>query len=57
MSYVPKVYKKSGGDEMVVADGGIVTVEGGGEVRLTDTVTGTVYNITIENGILTPVEV
>lgn len=31
MSYQPKVYKKDGGDEMVVASGGKITVESGGE--------------------------
>lgn len=26
-------------------------------IKLTDTVTGTIYKITVENGVLTPVEV
>jgi hypothetical protein len=34
MSYQPKVYKKQGGDEIVVADGGKITVESGGEIDL-----------------------
>ncbi len=29
MSYQPKVYKKQGGDELVVADGGVITLEEG----------------------------
>lgn len=32
MSYQPKVYRKQGGDEIVVASGGIITVESGGVV-------------------------
>lgn len=32
MSYAPKVYRKQGGDEMVVASGGKITVESGGEI-------------------------
>ena len=31
-TYTPKVYKKSGGDEMVVADGGVITVQSGGSI-------------------------
>lgn len=31
-TYQPKVYRKQGGDEMVVASGGLVTVESGGDV-------------------------
>lgn len=34
MSYQPKVYKKQGGDEFVVASGGKITVESGGEIDL-----------------------
>lgn len=30
MSYQPKVYRKQGGDELVVASGGKITVETGG---------------------------
>lgn len=32
--YQPKVYRKQGGDEMVVASGGTLTVESGGTVAL-----------------------
>lgn len=32
MSYQPKVYRKQGGEELVIADGGKITVESGGEV-------------------------
>lgn len=31
MSYAPKAYRKQGGDEFVVASGGKITVEAGGE--------------------------
>lgn len=33
-TYQPKVYRKQGGDEFVVADGGKITVESGGELDL-----------------------
>jgi hypothetical protein len=33
MSYQTKVYHKQGGDEMVVASGGAVTVESGGAIK------------------------
>jgi len=33
MSYLPKVYKSPGGDEMVVAPGGKITVQSGGVVN------------------------
>jgi hypothetical protein len=32
MSYGPKVYKKDGGDTQVVASGGVLTIESGGEL-------------------------
>ena len=32
MSYQPKVYRKQGGDEFVVADGGAINVESGGKI-------------------------
>lgn len=32
MSYMPKVYRRQGGDELVVADGGKVEVQDGGAV-------------------------
>ena len=31
-TYGPKVYMKQGGDEMVVASGGKITVESGGQI-------------------------
>ena len=34
MTYQPKVYRKQGGDEIVVASGGKLTVESGGELEL-----------------------
>lgn len=39
MSYSPKVYRKQGGSEMVVASGGKVTVDSGGRVVPNLTVT------------------
>ena len=33
-TYSPKVYRKQGGDELVVASGGLITVESGGQVAL-----------------------
>lgn len=33
MSYISKVYRKQGGDEQVIASGGIQTVESGGQVN------------------------
>lgn len=33
-TYQPKTYRKQGGDEYVVADGGLLTVESGGEVTV-----------------------
>lgn len=36
MSYQPKVYRKQGGDELVVASGGKITIESGGELELAD---------------------
>lgn len=33
-TYQPKVYRKQGGDEMVVASGGIVTLQSGGSLVL-----------------------
>lgn len=33
MSYQPKTYRKQGGDEFVVASGGKITVESGGDIE------------------------
>ncbi len=38
MSYVPKTYRKAGGDEFVVASGGTLTCESGSTVSLAGTV-------------------
>jgi hypothetical protein len=44
-SYGAKVYKKQGGDELVVADGGKITHEGQGAVtQLTSIATGVICN-------------
>ena len=34
MSYTSKIYRKPGGDELVVASGGVITVESGGEIEI-----------------------
>lgn len=34
MSYQPKVYRKQGGDELVVASGGTVSIESGGALKV-----------------------
>ena len=34
MSYNSKVYRKQGGDELIVANGGIITVESGGQINI-----------------------
>lgn len=33
-TYQPKVYRKQGGDELVVADDGLITVESGGKIMI-----------------------
>jgi hypothetical protein len=39
MPYVPKVYKKPGGNEQVVANGGLMTVETGGAINFGNSTT------------------
>lgn len=50
MSYVAKVYRKQGGEELVVADGGTITVESGGAIEIESggslTNAGTTYVVT-----------
>lgn len=41
-TYAPKVYRKQGGDEQVIADGGLQTVESGGTVSFAS---GSILNI------------
>lgn len=33
-SYTPKVYRKQGGDEFVVASGGVINIESGGDIKV-----------------------
>jgi len=47
MSYAPKVYRKQGGDELVVADGGKITIESGGEIA----VAGDTYVVTVPDDV------
>ncbi|RWO08222.1 hypothetical protein [Mesorhizobium sp.] len=37
MTYQPKVYRKQGGDELVVASGGVINVETGGILKANGT--------------------
>lgn len=37
MSYIPKVYRKQGGAELVVADGGALNIETGGIIKANGT--------------------
>lgn len=37
MTYQPKVYRKQGGDQLVVASGGQVNVESGGQITAAGT--------------------
>lgn len=32
-SYIPLIYRRQGGNEMVVKNGGLITVEAGGAIR------------------------
>ena len=36
MNYQPKTYRKQGGDELVVANGGAITIEPGGKIQSPD---------------------
>jgi len=49
-SYAPKVYMKQGGDEMVVASGGIVNIESGGALNFPGTTTTTIELATQAGG-------
>lgn len=46
MSYQPKVYRMQGGDELVIADGGSLTVETGALVTMVDQVETKAANYT-----------
>ncbi len=58
MSYQPKVYRKQGGDELVVADGGVINIETGGIVKANGTqgaaLTAQLTSITIADAAGTP---
>lgn len=59
-NYQPKTYRKQGGDEFVVADGGTITVENGGSLvvkgadlgALPTTDPGDGATIWVDNGVL-----
>ncbi len=57
-SYSPKVYRKQGGDELVIADGGILNIETGGLVKVDGTqpaaLTAQLTAITIADAAGTP---
>lgn len=48
MSYEPKVYRKQGGNELVVASGGKITVEAGGAIEGV----GVLGNVAVAGGVL-----
>lgn len=50
--YQPKVYRKQGGDEQVVADGGLITVESGGEIVVASGGSLTVAGVTVDESTL-----
>ncbi|MBU0631003.1 MAG: hypothetical protein KKC80_08880 [Candidatus Margulisbacteria bacterium] len=49
-TYKPKVYRKQGGDEFVVANGGRITIEPGGEITGGFLPQGYVYHVDGEDG-------
>jgi hypothetical protein len=52
MSYTTKIYKKSGGDEQIIASGGIIDIESGGAFKLAGTeVTATATEINMASDI------
>jgi hypothetical protein len=51
MSYQPKVYRKQGGDEIVVAAGGKITVESSGYVSVGAVETGTTTAALLPSGL------
>lgn len=46
MTYIPKVYKKDGGNEMVVASGGKITLEAGGTIQQPLVAAGSALTVT-----------
>lgn len=48
-TYQPKVYVKQGGDELVVADGGRINVEAGGQISVLESY-GNIYRVDSGNG-------
>lgn len=46
--YNTKIYDKQGGDEMVVGDGGAITVESGGAITMASGATLTVAGVTVD---------
>lgn len=49
-TYQPKVYRKQGGDEIIVADGGKIIVESGGTLQIDSGATATISNGVLEAG-------
>lgn len=45
-TYTPKVYRKQGGDTMVVASGGVIDVETGGVVKANGTQAAAIADLT-----------
>jgi len=51
-SYQPKVYKKQGGDDLVVASGGTLDIESGGAIEIAGTaITSTAAELNIMDGV------
>lgn len=49
-TYEPKVYRKQGGDELVVASGGAINVESGGAIQADGTQASAIANLTDNSG-------
>ena len=49
-TYQPKVYRKQGGDELVVASSGAINVESGGAIQADGTQASAIANLTDNSG-------
>jgi len=50
VTYQPKVYRKQGGDELVVASGGVLNIETGGVFKANGTQAAAVASLTDNSG-------
>lgn len=46
-TYDPKVYRKQGGEEIVIASGGAINVETGGEIQANGTQASTIADVSV----------